>query len=538
MHNDFPSDPGVKLQLFARRHGGDYVMRSERRGQYGASGSPEGSNHHNKKKKKRAGALYILLAVLLSVVLWPIGMILLWRRKLRWKVTTKLLASIVCLALCAAMCIFALTYQTSNPDITRAQDSVNDFLDNASVHIGDFYQDICDRAVVAYRTALDLNDALTRASLKSTADGLDLAVKGADSLNRLIGKTQDAPVASDAPTEAPVEATDAPEAAETPVPTPTWPPEETDAPEETAVPDATDAPVESLAEEPTEAPTEAPTEQPTPEPTATPVVSTDLKPKPAAEAVVYYNAGGKRYHMAETCRGMKSAKPGTLGAAVSENYQKCDSCNSPDPSILEQADVVWLDENNLFHLTDECVNFTGKWSLATLDDALTNGYYPCTTCKAGLYMAVRGQTADTQTAEAGAAPAETVEPSPEVITPDFALKPAGDALVYHSPNGGWYHSIDNCKGMSGASQYPLSECVDHYKWCRRCEPPKPELVNEKCLWQDENSLCHTTDECPNFIGKYKLIPRDDALDAGLSGCLLCGANRYLIPNTTINYIAE
>ena len=198
MHNDFPSDPGVKLQLFARRHGGDYVMRSERRGQYGASGSPEGSNHHNKKKKKRAGALYILLALLLSVVLWPIGMILLWRRKLRWKVTTKLLASIVCLALCAAMCIFALTYQTSNPDITRAQDSVNDFLDNASVHIGDFYQDICDRAVVAYHTALDLNDALTRASLKSTADGLDLAVKGADSLNRLIGKTQDAPVASDA----------------------------------------------------------------------------------------------------------------------------------------------------------------------------------------------------------------------------------------------------------------------------------------------------------------------------------------------------
>ena len=244
--------------------------------------------------------------------------------------------------------------------------------------------------------------------------------------------------------------------------------------------------------------------------------------------------------MSSTCDGMKSAPAGTLAEAVSTNHKSCSKCMSPDASILEERDVIWTDENKLFHLTDECSNFTGTWSLMTLTDALTNGYTPCTTCKAGLYMATRAQTAAeaTETPEPAATeePVATATPEPETITPEYALKPAGEAIVYHSSNGGWYHRSSVCKGMSSADPYKLSDCVDNYKWCRRCEPPKPEYVDEYCLWQDKNGLCHTTDECPQFEGEYTLIPRDEALEAGLTGCTECGADRYLIANTVMNYI--
>ena len=142
-------------------------------------------------------------------------------------------------------------------------------------------------------------------------------------------------------------------------------PTESAAPAVTASPAATENAAATASPEATEAPTEKPTAKPTVAPTS--VVSVDLKPKPAGEATVYYKKGGKRYHMTENCSGMKNAPAGTLADAVSANYKSCSSCKSPDPAILEAEDVaVWADENNLFHLSDECTNFTGTWSLMTL----------------------------------------------------------------------------------------------------------------------------------------------------------------------------
>ena len=563
MHQDSNIGADVNLQLFARRHGGDYVMRSEKRGGYGHPVPTTISEKKRKKKRKKAGAFYIAFAFLFSILLWPIGMVMLWRRKVRWKGLTKLLASIITLALCVCMCIAALTIQTGNPDITRTQDSVNDFIDHSAENVGAFYQTICDRAVVAVDAAKNLSDAVTRVSLANTITSLDYAVQASNDLRALIDKDDTAETAApDAEvTEVPAEVTAEPEITPDPdaTPVPVWESEEetgtaeTEAPAETETPEP--AETEEAAEtvkvaevtEATQAPevTEAPadTAEPTVEPTA--VVSVDLQPKAAGEAVVYYNKGGKRYHMTPTCNGMKEAPAGTLEEAVNANYKSCSKCQSPDAAILEAEDVVWTDENQLFHLTDECSNFTGSWTLMTLAEALESDYSPCTTCKAGLYMATRTQGSsteveETETPEATETPepTATATPAPEVITPEFALKPAGDAIVYHSSTGKWYHRSSVCQGMTGADPYKLSECADDYKWCRRCEPPLPEYVNEHCLWQDENGLCHTTDECPNFEGQYTLIPRDEALEQGLTGCEMCGADSYLIPNTTINYISE
>lgn len=635
-------------------------MRSEKRGDSHASGG-----RRPNRRRRRGGFFYGLLTLLASIILWPVGMILLWRRRLRWSVSSKLLTTIISLFICVTLFGYGLTVQTDNVRITKAQDRVNDFLDNGAVYIADGYTAICDGAVRVWNSAVDLGDAASRASMVHTADALDQGVVLAGDAREALGNLFAQPEATEepVPTEAPsaeptAEVTNTPESTDVPEPTPTADigtgvevtgsgelplivPDETPDPDSaapigngilsrsrtfvevtatptaeptatpTVEPTATAEPTAEVTAEPTATvePTDEPTAEPTatveptataevtatpeatveataeptaeitstpeatqspvptdePEPTATPEpspspeVDPDLMPKPAGEAVVYYNPNGVNYHIASSCKNMKTASAGTLADAVSKGLRRCKNCGTPDASILEAECVVWVDEGGHFHLTDECADFTGTWSLMTLDDALAAGHLPCETCRADAFMAACGRTLPEEAAESPAPSAEptpTVEPTPTaeptatpeptpsatpepvVVTPSRALKPAGEALVYHSSNGGWYHTISNCSGMGGAKLYPLSECVDHYKRCRKCNAPLPELVNEHCLWMDETGLCHTTDECLSFEGKYTLITREDALAAGATGCKLCGADEYLQPGTVIAYPDE
>lgn len=592
-----PARPAASM-LFARRHGRDYMMRSEKRTGYG-TGAPSGGKRPPKRRHRRAGFFYILLALLLSVLLWPVGMILLWRRKVHWRVTTKLLASIITLVLFVTLYGFGLTVQTDNPTVTMVQDKANDFLDASAVHIANGYSVVCDKAVEGWQTASDVADGASRAAMTFLADGIDRSVElsrqaretaselfaakdesvepslepsAEPSLEPSAEPTTPAPTATSMPTDAP--ATDVPDAfvspdiSEAPGALPLTVPSESPDPDSaqpigngklTRDRDFTEtSPTPTV--QPTEAPTDAPSAEPTepvstaeatsepttprptetPEPTAAPTVDPDLTPKPAGEAVVYYNSNGVNYHMASSCKNMKTASAGTLADAVEKGLRRCKNCETPDAAILDAENVVWVDEAGLFHLSDGCADFTGIWSLMTLEDALANGNLPCAACKAGLYMAACGQAVPTATPgptpTPSPSPSPTPTPEPAVVTPSRTLKPAGEALVYHSSNGKWYHTEPDCSGMGGAKLYPLSECVDDYKRCRKCDAPLPELVDEHCLWMDENGQCHTTDECPGFAeGKYTLVPRDEALAAGYDGCAMCGADEYLVENTIIEY---
>jgi hypothetical protein len=135
------------------------------------------------------------------------------------------------------------------------------------------------------------------------------------------------------------------------------------------------------------------------------------------------------------------------------------------------------------------------------------------------------------------APAPTPEPTntpePEKVTPATALKPVGDATVYHSSNGKFYHRFSVCKGMSGSKAYKLSEITAKYKRCKTCDAPATDMVGKTCLWMDEKGLCHTSDECDKFEGNYSFILRDDALEQGKTGCPDCGADEYLVPGTVL-----
>ena len=635
------------LLAFALKHSKGYVMRSEKRPGYGGGASGGGSR---KPGRPKAGLFYIIMTIIISVILWPVGMVMLWRKKVRMQAGTKLLISLLTMCLCIFLIVFALTVHVDNEKYTEFQDQANDWLNKASA-------DLAVAGDAAYRQGVETWGVMTEFAenasepvMNTVADGMDRAVALAcqarskiqgvpveeivpEALSDLVPKTE-IPVSSDlgadgstieihlpgntpAPEDArPLEAGllspdgsvkpgETPEPTQTPEPTaaPTATPEPTeaplvwstvdaqaaaeieaveeqplaaaevepvgdakatDAPEDTAEPSAKpdDDAAAKTAEEPAAATAEvepvtveaesegadaAAADEPTAEPTKAPAMT--VKVKPAGEARVYYNATGKLYHMQSTCKRMSGAAPHTLAEAVVDGKLHCDDCGTPRESIIREAYTAWVDTNNVYHTSDACPKFVGEWTLISLNDAINGDYTACPDCEADIYTALHADDAAriaaeataeptpeptaTPTAEPTAEPEPTPTPEPRVVTPSVTLKPVGEATVYHSSNGKFYHRHEICKGMTGSDPYTLAEVAGGYRRCNTCSAPDAEMVGKPCLWIDGNNLCHTSDECAAFSGDYNFILREDALAEGLKGCPDCGADQYLEPGTVL-----
>lgn len=556
---------------FALGRSRDYMMRSEKR--------PSNRSGSGRKKpprrRRRAGFFYTLFTILLSLIFWPIGMIMLWRRKVRWSVGAKLLFSVMSLFVCIFLIVFAITVPTGNEDITRAQDSINDFLDSATTGIAKGYEVVYEKCGKAIGDISDFAEVYAAFTSNRLADGIDTVLDLTTSAREAIVErfNTDDPEVTTTTTTKDVTATPAPAASASPRPSAAVTASASLAPDadSSASPKATTAatpatkaatdgiavqlpgntpdPASAVALEggtltgegkmlPGVMPENAATATPkvTTPPTATPIVQVEVKNP--GEAVVYFNQSGTCYHMAESCKNMNTAAQHTLAEAVAAGKIRCRTCGSPAGELLEAENVLWTDENQVLHTTDECTDFEGLWNLVSLDDGLAEGYTLCESCHADAFCLSAGIELPTPTPEPTLTPSPvpdpTATPEPRTVTPSVTLKPAGEATVYHSSNGSYYHRFEVCKGMSGSSTYTLAECVDgNYKRCRTCDAPLPELVGEMCLWIDENQACHTSDSCSLFSGRYTLMLRDEALEKGMSGCIECGADEYLQPNTTI-----
>ena len=115
----------LDLQLFARRGGRNYMMRSEKRPSYNR---PEPAR---RPKRRRANYGYIILTLVVSILLWPVGLFLIWNRRLRCGVGGKLLWSVATLAVFCGLIAAVLTVPTGNADFQRFQDKANDFFETA-----------------------------------------------------------------------------------------------------------------------------------------------------------------------------------------------------------------------------------------------------------------------------------------------------------------------------------------------------------------------------------------------------------------------
>ena len=90
-YNDDRAGKPDGIWYFARRSSSGYMMRSEKR-------TPPGQPQKGRRpapRKKRAGFFYSFFALIFSLLIWPVGMLMLWKRKLRWSISSKLLISII-----------------------------------------------------------------------------------------------------------------------------------------------------------------------------------------------------------------------------------------------------------------------------------------------------------------------------------------------------------------------------------------------------------------------------------------------------------
>ena len=155
--------PGT-LMLFARG-GSGYMMRSEKRG--GAYGSP----NRRPPRRKKAGFFYIFFTLLLSVLLWPIGMVMLWQRKVRMTSGTKLLISLLTLCMSVFLIVFALTVPLDNVEFTAFQDKANDWLDKAAADVAVAGDAAMKKTSETWKVMTDFAEA-GKKQLKSVLPGL------------------------------------------------------------------------------------------------------------------------------------------------------------------------------------------------------------------------------------------------------------------------------------------------------------------------------------------------------------------------------
>ena len=564
------------MLLFA--HSDDnYMMRSERRASY---------NRAPRRRRKRPGGfIYGLVAIIVSIIIWPLGMVMLWARRLKWGAGVKLIASALTLILCMCWIGFALTVQTGDPRITYIQDKVNAVLADSAGVVTERSEKLADDVNAAGGELL----AYASRNLPAAAGWVnDTIHAGWEAVTGLFGGENDDRIA---PVDADVTATPEPSSAPSGEPEPTATPKITAAP--TPTPEAESTP-EVSAGEPSQEPTEKPTVKPTaePTPTAEPVevakgtpaparvtarptrldIDADPTPaptiKPAGQATVYHSSNGKCYHMASSCIGMSGAPAYTLEDSISAGFRSCGNCNSPSADILSADEtVVWLDESNIYHTSDECPDFNGLWSLVTITDACEADAAACSACGASSYAPEGGRIAEASspepTVEPTAEPTEeptaeptveptvepTIEPTPEP-TPEpeptidasalTGVKSAGEATVYYTSNGVAYHRAATCVGMSGAKAHTLSEAVEAgYRACGNCQAPAAELLSadEPVMWVDESGVFHATDECDRFDGKWTLMTITDAYASGCTPCPACCAAEAA-PETTPAPAAE
>ncbi len=576
--------PESFMSFFASTGGQNYMMRSEKRpGRYG---SPKKRG----RRPRRRHILYGVFTMIVSVLLWPAGMIMLWVRRLRWGFSVKCLVSLVTLVAFCGWIYAGLTMPTEDVTFQKIQTGAQTALTKGMDAIVDAGDVIANTSTDVWIDIADFNSGIAAYSKELIAAGIEYSADFAAEAQTVIADSVDAiavrvsslfassdevPGATVAPSQSPLPSPAAapsvhPEVVPSAQPrvtvsapatvlpsvTPAASPESSDTAIETLKPTAASAAssatprtVQTTASakptvvasasinptatakatvKPTVSPSATPASSPkptmVPSPSSVPgstellAIDPDTTPlptlKPVGDAIVYHTTSGKSYHMSESCIGMSGAKPYTLAESVANGFGSCGNCFPPKPAILKQENVFWCDEENVFHTSDECSSFTGVWSLITLEDAMEQENIACTECGAAGYAG-------------NDVPAATVAPT-LVIEPSVTLKPASEATVYHSTNGSWYHSRENCQSMRGADPDSLGNSLAlNLKWCRRCEPPKPELLDADVLWTDGSGVAHTSDACSAFSGKCSLILLEDATGSDLIACPVCCANEYL-----------
>ena len=497
--------PGA-LMLFAARGGSGYMMRSEKRG--GGYGSPK----RRPPRRRKAGFFYIFFTLLLSVILWPIGMVMLWQRKVRMTAGTKLLISLLTLCLSVFLIVFTLTVPLDNVEFTAFQDKANDWLDKAASDVAVAGDAAMKKTTETWQAMADFAEAGTAYTTAYAADAIDAGVEAAGkaraAIEGLFHREGDAPAATKAPADS-----EAPGAS--PAPT------DSEAPEALA-PGETDAPLI------TEAPL-LPAQSAAPAESVAPVTSgedIDLRlpeaspdaadAQPLEEGALHANGdfeSGEVDAPADASPEATTAAPLASATAVPLATATALPTEVPAAEATEKAEMVLVPVTE--PPADDATEAPVEW--APVEDATEAPTEEPTEAPTEEPIEVPTET-----------PTEEPTPAPDPDAP-YTVKPAGEATVYFFEGGSvGFHNGPNRHDMNGAPAHTLQQAFDMGKNpCKSCGMPGKDILDVAHIaWVDADNRIHTTDECADFKGHWKLMALEKALDAGYAACETCGADFY------------
>ena len=141
---------------------------------------------------------------------------------------------------------------------------------------------------------------------------------------------------------------------------------------------------------------------------------------------------------------MYGAKPYKLSEAVADGFGSCGLCDVPVPEIIDMP-VVWMDNNDIAHVSDECPELSGKYTLVSIYDLIAmDNVEGCAYCGCDEYIASE------------AARLEEL---------------AKNATVYYNDGSKYYHKASSCVNMRTADEHNLYDAMEKgLRYCNSCEP--------------------------------------------------------------------
>lgn len=436
-----------------------YFERSE-----GRRDDDSGYKPVKKKGKKSAGdILFLILTIIFLFLIFPVGLVMLWTRKVKLGVGSKLMLSIISAVVFLVLLAFAANIETNNPKVKNVQDKINNAYDWVYDKTGKGIETVFDAAKekggeFASR-AEDIWEGIAPGVARKTKELLgDTAEKVSYFKNELPGmlleKYKDkvdyvAPEQPDLPEKQA-------DAGATVTMTPTAEP----TPEPTGEPEVTP--------EPTAAPTQ------TPEPTKEPVVLPNIKS--VSLAPVYYTKGGTYYHLTSNCSGMLGADSHTLEEAKAAGKKVCANCGVVDFAVMNDTTsrYLWIDGANVAHCTDECAEFTGSYKIVLFDEVYNGHYSYCPVCGGDTVFEYLRQNDGSYNVSIEDADAET----------QLLYKAEQGITVYYGINSRYYHANRECQQMvDDKYTHNLFEALhkDNMRPCPTCDPFNEGDVQEQLM---------------------------------------------------------
>ena len=379
----------------------DYMMRSEKRPNQRPASAPV----RRKRRKSSRHPLYALLTALLLVVLYPVGLVLLWMRKLRWRSSTKLFLSLITGVIFFVLCAFALNAQVDNPLITNTQTRVKQQLTHVTSAV---------RTAVSNKEAIEHNlyvegpqiihmisDGTTQAlvtGVPEIGENLRMLYARAGLVGRNILTYIDHEgrellysmnlMATPSPTALPITTL-----APTPEPTPDATPEPTPDATPESTPDAT--PESTPDATPESTPDATPESTPGATPDSTPGATGTISPRSASTATAQPTSSPAATPSASTLHtaGAMQQSP-RLSPSVSPTpatpptptVNPTPALPTPTPIVLPkvqafgESTVYFYDASKFYHMNPTC-NGMNNAPARTLTEASELGKRRCSTCK-------------------------------------------------------------------------------------------------------------------------------------------------------------